>query len=123
MEVRLIRSFVVAALLAGCKAEPRTVSLMRTDSSVCDKAKGAPVIELPANGSYLLNHKPQTRGQLENWMRTDLGPLQSSNRFVIVRFDSTRGRELDWIVPAVNKIGGEVISPPPCPFELASPAT
>jgi hypothetical protein len=123
MAVRLVRSFVVAALLAGCKAEPSTVLMMRTDISVCDKAKGAPVIELPADGSYVLNHKPRSRGQLENWIRTGLGPLQSSNRFVIVRFDSTRGRELAWIIPSVNKIGGEVISPAPCPFELASPAT
>ena len=123
MELRLIITLAVAALVSACKAEPRTVLMMRTDIGACDQAKGSPVIELPADGSYLLNHKPQTRAQLEKWMRTDLGPLQSSNRFVIVRFDSTRGPELAWIIPAVSKIGGEVISPPACPFELTSLAT
>jgi len=123
MELRLVIILVVAALVSGCKAEPRKVLMMRSDIGVCDQAKGAPVIELPADGSYLLNRKLQTRGQLEKWIGSDLGPLQPSNRFVIVRFDSTRGPELAWIIPAVNKIGGEAISPPPCPFELASPAT
>ncbi len=122
MELRLIVTFVVAALVSGCKAEP-PVLMMRSDIGVCDQARGAPVIDLPADGSYLLNRKPHTRSQLEKWMKTDLGALQSSTRFVIVRFDSTRGPELAWIIPAVDKAGGEVISPPPCPFELTSPAT
>ncbi len=122
MELRLIVTLVVAALVGGCKAEP-PVLMMRSDIGVCDQARGAPVIDLPADGSYLLNRKPNTRSQLEKWMKTDLGALQSSTRFVIVRFDSTRGPELAWIIPAVDKAGGEVISPPPCPFELTSPAT
>jgi hypothetical protein len=123
MELRPIVTSVVAALVAGCEAEQHKVLMMRSDIRVCDQAKGAPVIELPADGSYLLDRKPQTRGQLEKWVSTTLGPLESSNRFVIVRFDSTRGRELAWIIPAVNRVGGEVISPPPCPFELTSPTT
>jgi hypothetical protein len=123
MEKRLIVTMAVATLVTGCKAEPRKVLMMRTDIGVCDQAKGAPVVELPADGSYLLNRQPQTRGQLEEWMGSDLGPLKSSNRFVIVRFDSTRGPELAWIIPAVNKIGGEVVSPPPCSFEITPPAT
>ena len=122
MTLRLVIAAVVAALASGCKADP-PVLMMRSDIGVCDQAKGAPVIQLPADGSYLLNRKPQTRSQLEEWIRSDPGSLQSSNRFVIVRFDSTRGRELAWIIPAVNKIGGQVVSPPPCPFELTSPAT
>ena len=123
MELRPLVTVVVATLFTGCKGEPRTVLMMRTDIGVCDQAKRAPVVELPADGSYLLNRQPQTRGQLEKWIESDPGPLQSSNRFVIVRFDSTRGPELAWIIPAINKIGGEVISPPPCPFELTPPAT
>lgn len=117
MKLRLIVTSVAAAFVSGCKADP-PVLMMRSDIGVCDQAKGAPVLNLPADGSYLLNRKPHTRSQLEKWIKTDLRAVQSSTRFVIVRFDSARGPELAWIIPAVDKAGGEVISPPPCPFEL-----
>jgi hypothetical protein len=121
-----------AAILAGlllasaCNKDRSTPVLMtRVDNGVCEKAKGAPILELPAGGGYQLDHKSQTQRQVETWFANNFPKRSTGERqMVIVRPDSTRRRELAWIIPMVNKVGGEVVSPQsPCPFELRSPAS
>ncbi len=99
--------------------------MTRVDSGVCEKAKGAPVLELPGGGGYQLDHKAQTRRQLETWFRDEFRIRSTGEpRMVIVRPDSTRRSELAWIIPMVNEAGAEVVSPEsPCPFERTAPAT
>ncbi|HUQ48941.1 MAG TPA: hypothetical protein VM053_11975 [Gemmatimonadaceae bacterium] len=129
MHLRLAVAVLVVTTVGGCKTEAPPALVMRSDVGVCEHVKDAPVIELPADGSYHLNHASLTRAQLEKRMTsgeslplgphtgTTKGTTLASDRLVVVRFDSTRGRELSWIIPAVNKIGGEVVSPPLCPSE------
>jgi hypothetical protein len=113
-------------LLVACKGDRSdTVLMTRVDSGVCEKAKGAPILELPASGGYQLDHKPQTRRQVEAWFANEFQRRSTGEPLVvIVRPDSSRRSELAWIIPMVNTAGAEVVSPEaPCPFELKSPAT
>jgi hypothetical protein len=130
--IRLMRHPFALTILCGpllilaCEKDRSGTALMtRVDSGVCEKAKGAPVLELPASGGYQLDHKPQTRHQVEAWFANEF-PRGSTGepRMVIVRPDSRRRSELAWIIQMVNTAGAEVVSPKfPCPFELEAPAT
>lgn len=119
---------ILAGLLPilACNGDRSGTALMtRVDSGVCEKAKGAPVLELPASGGYQLDHKRQTRHQVEVWFEKEF-PMGSAGepRMVIVRPDSSRLSELAWIIPMVNTAGAEVVSPEfPCPFELERSST
>ena len=113
-----IGAALAATGLASCGREHGSagngtpVAHLRTDAAViCDKNSAQLVFELPAEGGYFLNKSPFDSVGLRAWFQQRLATRPSRYRLVFVQADSSRVRELGWLVPTIEAGGGDAYAP------------
>jgi len=77
---------------------------LRTDAgTACDRHTAHWVLQLPATGGFFLNTQSLDSSRLASYIH-DWLPRMPTNRLFMVRADSTRARDLDWILSAVEHV-------------------
>ena len=95
---------------ATCSRQQRTPGIRMDAASVCDRHEPHIVLDLPATGGFFLNTQPEDSAALAGYIR-DYLPRLPRSRLFMVRADSSRGKELAWILPAVEGIGRQAYVP------------
>jgi hypothetical protein len=103
---RLLFGFALTGPLACGRAE--SASLREPDSQSC--TADAYLLALPASGGFVLNSELRDSAALSGWLRNVLPRRTGTGRNVNVVAAQSRQRELDWLVPAIRRAGGEAFA-------------
>ena len=117
MKIRLSAGhpFLLPLVLLSCTSERPSpqqevaaLPQLRTDAaSHCEPARVRPILlDVPRAGGFLLNRAPFDSVELSTWFRAKL-----QGRMILVRLDSSRVGELQWLVPAIEGAGGGAYVP------------
>src|ERR1051325_6959226 len=91
--VRHIRFMTAIILLAACQRSERRAKLLAPSAAACQP--NAYLVELPPGDEFLLNGRVSDSTQTMRWIREVLSKRDSSGKYVNVRVDSSRSRDLD----------------------------
>lgn len=100
-------AIVCLALFAGqacTEARANVPTLMHNVSWLCDRENPLLVASKP-DGGWMFNAQPADSARLLDILRRVLPPRPE--KIVMVQLDSARMGALNWIVPAIERLGGE----------------
>ena len=101
-----LTSAAALGLSLACGDDSAATPRLRTGvAEVCDPH--APlVLDLPASGIYELNRNRMDSAMLAEWLHEYLAKRPPPGHILMMRVDSTRVRDLRWLIPAIERVGG-----------------
>lgn len=66
------------------------------------------LLGLPRGGGFTLNDEQRDSAQVAKWIREVLPKRDSSVRIVFIRADSSRKKEIPWLLPAITSVRARV---------------
>lgn len=77
-------------------------------------------VELPPGHQFLLNGRRSDSTQTMRWIRDVHSKRESWGKYVNVRADFYRSRDLDWLLPAMQDVGAQTYQlDPSCHIEVS----
>ena len=101
--INLIGFTAAVILLAACQRTERRAELLPPNAAACQP--NAYFVELPPGHEFRLNGNTHDSTQTMRWVREVLARRDSSGKYVNVRADSSRSRDLHWLVIEMQKAG------------------
>ena len=110
---------IMVLVLASCHADEHERRLLPASAESCRPE--AYLLELPPGRDFVLNGELRDSVGVMRWIRDVLPRRDSTGRFVNVRADVGRDRDLKWLVPAIRDAGGRAFrSDSSCHVEVAT---
>jgi hypothetical protein len=109
------------AYVASCSRNDHP--LLRQRNALACKPD-AYLLKMPATGGFVLNTEPRDSVGIARWLRDVLPHRTGSGRYVNIEAGSDRSADLRWLVPEIERAGGEAYEfDPTCRIEISARAS